>query len=141
MRAVVVQGDSILVMHRLKFGLEYFTLVGGGVEMGESDEQALHRELTEETGIVVDLVRPIYFERAGAPYGDQVVFLCNYVSGDAKLSDTSDERKITSMGKNIYEPGWLKISHLADVSFRSEALKARLIQDLKNGFPDKPITL
>jgi len=40
-RAIVVQDGKILVMHRNKYGSEYFTLVGGRVNEGEPLEQAL----------------------------------------------------------------------------------------------------
>ena len=40
-RAIVVKENKLLVMHRNKFGHEYDTLVGGGIDVGETPEQAL----------------------------------------------------------------------------------------------------
>ena len=70
-RAIVVQDGKILVMHRNKYGSEYFTLVGGRVNEGESLEQALVREVREETGLSVTGVRLVFIEEHPAPYNEQ----------------------------------------------------------------------
>ena len=51
-RAIIIKDNNLLVMHRNKFGNEYLTLVGGGVELNETKEQALVREVIEETSIL-----------------------------------------------------------------------------------------
>lgn len=134
-RAIVVKDDSLLVMHRNKFGSEYYTLVGGGVEMGEDLESALYRELSEETGITVADPRLVFMEEAGKIFGTQFVYVCTYVQGQVGLSIDSDEAKINQMGQNIYEPMWLPIADLADVPFVSSELKARLVRGLRDSWP------
>lgn len=47
-RAVVLKGQDILLLYTQRY--DDYSLPGGGVEPGESLEQALKRELTEETG-------------------------------------------------------------------------------------------
>ena len=49
-RAVVLDDDQVL-LHR-RSDLDVWDLPGGGAEVGESQEQAVLRELTEETGLV-----------------------------------------------------------------------------------------
>jgi len=39
-RAIIIHNNNLLVMKRNKFGKEYYTLIGGHVEMGESHEVA-----------------------------------------------------------------------------------------------------
>ena len=138
-RAIVINGDKILVMKRNKFGSEYYTLIGGHVEMGESTEHALMRELHEETQLSIKNARLVYVEAAPAPYGDQYVYLCEYVDGEPELRSDSDEKKINAIGNNLYTPMWLPISKLEDVPFRSEKLKNKILSHLQNGFPSEVI--
>ena len=69
-RAIVLSpAGRCAVMYTAKFGIH--TLPGGGVEEGESIEEALHREITEETGgTIVDFEPLGYVEenRAHADY-------------------------------------------------------------------------
>ena len=140
-RAIIIKDNSLLVTHRNKFGMEYDILIGGGVDMGETLEQALYRELKEESGVQVVNPRLVFIERAGDPYGTQYIFLCEYVSGEPALSPDSQEYAITSMGKNLYEPTWRALSELPNVVFRSERLKQAIIAGLKDGFPAEPLDI
>ena len=141
MRAIVVKDDTLLVMHRNKFGHEYYALVGGGIDFGETAEQSLIREITEETGLVVKNPRLIFIEEAGDVFGIQYIYLCEYVSGEPKLQPDSIEAKIEAEGKNLYTPMWLPIKELQSVPLLPEVLKQALLDGLKNGWPEKPITL
>lgn len=140
-RAVVTSGDKLLVMKRNKFGKEYYTLVGGGVELDEDQETALRRELAEETGLQVGGVKLVFVEEAEAPYGTQYVYWCEYLGGDPVLAMDSEEAVINTAGQNTYEPMWLPIADLPNVNFLSTSLKAELISALQNGFPNEPIKL
>lgn len=138
-RAIVIKDNNLLVMKRNKFGHEYYTLVGGRIEAGESPEQALQREVFEETGLSIKVVRQVYIEHAELPYGDQIIFNCDYVSGVPALRPDSEEALISKMGKNLYIPMWLPISELTKVPFKSDQLAAQLLKDLNQGFPNELI--
>lgn len=138
-RAIVLKDSSLLVMKRNKFGSEYYTLVGGHVELGETTENALYRELEEETQIKVSNPRLVYIEAAEVPYGDQYVYLCDYVSGEPVLSPDSDENKINKIGNNMYSPMWVALDKLGELPFRSEKLKKKIIKHIAEGFPEEVI--
>lgn len=140
-RAIVVKDDALLVMHRNKFGEEYYTLVGGGIDLGETAEQALFREVKEETTLDIANPRLVFVEEAGDPYGNQYIYLCDYMDGEISLPPESEEAKIHALGQNLYKPMWLPIKQLPDVPFLSETLKSVLMNALSHGFPEKPQTI
>jgi ADP-ribose pyrophosphatase YjhB (NUDIX family) len=140
-RAIILNDGQVLAMHRNKFGMEYYTLIGGGVDVGEDNETALRRELREETGLEVGNVRLVFIEDAGALYGEQYVYLCEYKGGEPKLSIDSEEAKISAMSKNVYTPVWLPLGSLKDVTFRSGSIRDALLEGVRSGFPETPQTL
>lgn len=140
-RAVIIKDGNLLVMHRNKFGKEYSTLPGGNIEMGETPEQALFRELHEETMITV--ANPVlrFVEEAGDPYGTQYIFHCEYVSGEPQLHPDSEESHINKLGQNLHAPQWLGLDALVTASFVSEKLKQAILLAVKDGFPDKAVEI
>lgn len=48
---IVIKDGKVLLMHRFNKGDEYWVFPGGGVEEGETPEQAAVREIGEETTI------------------------------------------------------------------------------------------
>jgi ADP-ribose pyrophosphatase YjhB (NUDIX family) len=140
-RAIIIHDGKLLVMHRNKFGTEYDTLPGGNVELGESLEQAALREVIEETSVQINNLRLVFVEEAGNPYGTQYIFLANYMSGEPKLHENSEEAHINKLGQNLYEPKWVELADLPKLPFVSEKLKQTIIQAYDSGFPDKPVEI
>jgi ADP-ribose pyrophosphatase YjhB (NUDIX family) len=138
-RAIVIKDGALLAMHRNKFGQEYDTLVGGGVEIGEELEAALHREIDEETGLQVANPRLVYIEDADEMYGTQYVYLCDYVSGEIHMSEDTEEFKISQAGQNTYKTYWMPLTDLASSMFVSPGIKQRIVRDAQSGnWPAQP---
>jgi len=135
-RAIVIKDDKLLVMHRNKFGDKYVTLPGGTIEIGERPEETALREVAEETSIEVKNPQLVIIEHAGF-YGDQFIFLCDYVSGDPKLTPGTHEYEINKMGSNLYEPGWLELEELPRVPFLSAELKQVIVDSVTDGWSDE----
>lgn len=122
-------------MHRNKFGQEYDALPGGGIEIGESAEAAVYREIYEETMVQFTDPKLVFIEHAGDMYGDQFIFLCKYKSGEPQLHPDAIEVKINKLGKNLYKPAWLPLTDLPTSPFVSESLKQHILAALSEGWP------
>ena len=77
--------EQVLLVHARNFRSAFYGLVAGFVETGETLEEAVHREVMEETGITIDNLR--YFGSQPWPYpcGLMVGFHADYVAGDIHL--------------------------------------------------------
>jgi NAD+ diphosphatase len=84
---LVIKGDEILLVRKPEWLDGRYGLVAGFVEFGESLEEAMAREIKEETGIDVDNVR--YLGSQCWPFPSQIMngFVADYVSGDIVLQD------------------------------------------------------
>ena len=140
-RAIVIRDDELLIMHRDKFGTKYDTLPGGNIEVGESTEEAVRRELREETGLDVGSCRLVFIEDAGEPYGTQYVYLCDYIGGEPQLAPESEEAAINKLGKNLYKPMWVSLAELSDRPFKSETLKQHILTAVADGFTQEPLQI
>jgi ADP-ribose pyrophosphatase YjhB (NUDIX family) len=96
---VVVRDGSVLLIRRGKEPLRgRWVVPGGTVELGETLEEALVREMEEETGLVVEPLEILtVFDRIQRE-GDRVVyhyvivdFLCRWRSGEAKAASDALE--------------------------------------------------
>ena len=98
---LIVKNDEILLVRKPEWVKGRFGLVAGFVEFGESLEQAMSREIMEETGITVDNLR--YIGSQSWPFPSQIMhgFVCDYVNGDLQLQE--DE---------LEEGGWYKLDAL-----------------------------
>lgn len=138
MRAIVLKDDALLVMHRNKFGQDYYTLVGGGIKLGEQPEDTLRREVQEETGLQITNPRLVFVEETDDMHGPQYIYLCDYQSGEVALHPHSPEAQIHALGKNLYTPQWLPVQKFAEVEFLSPSLRQRIINGLARGWPQQP---
>jgi ADP-ribose pyrophosphatase YjhB (NUDIX family) len=93
--AAIERAGRVLLARRRDIG--WWNLPGGGVEHGETVDEALRRELREEIGAEVEIVRltGIYSK----PRKDEVVlaFLCHLAPGAEHTLRTTDE---------VSEIGW-----------------------------------
>ncbi|MBR1755750.1 MAG: NAD(+) diphosphatase [Bacteroidaceae bacterium] len=77
--------EEVLLVRAHNFRGPHYGLVAGFVETGETLEEAVRREVREETGIEIANIR--YFGSQPWPYpcGLMVGFTADYVSGDIRL--------------------------------------------------------
>lgn len=91
-KGIVVLDNKILLLKRVKpstDGLGFWELPGGGLEYGETPNQALIRELKEETGLDIVIIKPAYtFTKISEDYQTVGIgFLCIPKNDHVRLSD------------------------------------------------------
>ena len=110
---VLIQDNKVALIERHRAGLNYFVFPGGGVDEGESPEQAAVREAMEELGIQVTLKQKVAEIQLGQK-SRQVYFLAEQTSG--KFGTGAGEEYThadpTSSDEGIYIPVWMPIEEL-----------------------------
>lgn len=141
-RAIIINNDKMLVMLRVKQGSRYFTLIGGGVKEGETLDQALIREVKEETGLDVIQHELVFKEENVQPYANQFIYLCQLDTYDnVALGEFSEEAILNKYGMNTHQPMWVNISSFKSLAFRTPQLQNEILKALKGKFPSSPKTI
>ncbi|KKI92090.1 DNA mismatch repair protein MutT [Bacillus sp. SA1-12] len=91
-----------------------WSVPSGGLEERETFEECCVRELREETGFNVEVIRPIFQKESH--YGDVRYFDVKIIGGEAKIQDP-DNLIYNIAWKNIEEIKTLDLSFLDDRAF------------------------
>lgn len=76
--AAIIRNNTILMVKHTEEKKVYWTLPGGGIAVDESPEEAVIREVEEETGLKAKICRLLYniiFEEAGNPIAEKCFLL------------------------------------------------------------------
>lgn len=123
-RALIFFGDKLVVTQETRRGYPHSAIPGGGVNLRETVEQALVREVEEETGLVVKPQRLLYVAEVVSRYSLhdlELFFLASPVepaeNGRYRLIDLEDS-------EGIHPP-----------------ILDRLAKDRANGWPERAVWL
>ena len=91
-QAMVIRGNKILLVKHHMSGRKFFCLPGGGIEEGETPEEAAVRELKEESGVEGRIIRKLSIQFKPDNRGEVHTFLIR-IPEDAVPSKGSDTSK------------------------------------------------
>jgi ADP-ribose pyrophosphatase YjhB (NUDIX family) len=108
---LIMDGDKVLLMNTILTG--NYSLPGGGVELGERLEDALGREVREETGLAVEVGRFagfeesfFYYDPSGKAYHSfRFYYFCRPLSFELASKDEIED-------DGVDQPQWVAVSSL-----------------------------
>ena len=88
---LVQRGEEILLARGPQHPLEMYSVLAGFIDLGESAEETVHREVREEVGLEVKNLK--YFGSQSWPFPDSfmIAFTADYLRGEIKVDRTELE--------------------------------------------------
>lgn len=117
--AVIIENGRILLTRQW----DGYSLIGGGIEKGETIEEAIIREAKEETGLEIEPGEVFYhattfFKRnpeAQARQSVQLYLKHKKISGEINQNENiTESEKAYTLGT----PEWVDLSHIDKITFR-----------------------
>jgi mutator protein MutT len=120
--------NKILLIHRFFQGREYYVFPGGGVEEGESVEEAVVREIKEETGLDAKINQKLFEFYNDFDKRINHFFLVTEFTGKVQLGGPEAQR---NSKEDRYVLEWHKLDELQHLSLFPEKVK-KLLPKIKS---------
>jgi len=110
---VLIQDGRVALIERHRAGMDYFVFPGGGMDEGETPEQAAIREAMEELGIEVAIKQKVSEIQFGQK-SRQIYFLVDQVGGEfgTGAGEEYTDADPDDPEEGIYIPIWMLIDEL-----------------------------
>ena len=136
---IIPMEDGFALMHRVgvikrKDYQEYYTFPGGGLEENETLEQGVIREIKEEFGIDVEVVKKLYEMNSEKFNQKEYFFLCKYVGGEFGTGDGpeyNNDPKYIDSGKFI--PEIIKKEDVKTLLLLPTEIRDKFVEDIEKG--------
>lgn len=115
---LIRKGEQLLMARSPHFLPGVYGLIAGFVEVGESLEEAVHREVMEEVGLRINNLVYCYSQQWPFPDSLMVGYMADYEAGE-----------ITIDGCEIEEAGWYRYDELPGRPSLSISIAAKLLDD------------
>ena len=134
---IVPMNDGFVFMHRKhvirnKDYQEHYTFPGGHLEEGETLEEGVIREIKEEFGIHIKVIKKLYELQNDRVNMKEYFFLCEYIYGEFGTGD-GEEFSGNSEYKDSgeYIPEIVKRENIQDLVLLPLEIKEKFVQDLQ----------
>lgn len=135
--AIVVEGDSMLLVQHEQDGQTWWVPPGGRVERGESLIECARRETLEETGISVNLGKIAYIREAVATnyYHCEVFYLATSYSGQV-VTGQNPSVGVDDTAHAILDARFVRRGEMRELTIEPSEIKTTFWKDLAVGFPE-----
>lgn len=132
---IVPMEDGFAFMHRVGVKKkndyeDYYTFPGGGLENNETPEEGTIREIKEEFGIRVKIVRKLYETYFEKFHQREILYLCEYVDwtfGTGTGPEFNNDPQYADSGK--YIPEIIKKEAVKDIFLLPKEIRDKFIED------------
>lgn len=139
---ILVENGMVALIERHRAGLDYYVFPGGGVDEGETPEQAAVREAREELGVEVRIKKKaaaLRFELSA-----QVYFLVERVGGEfgTGTGEEFTDADPADPEEGIYIPIWMPITDLPrHENVFPQSVAKLLLKAQTAGWPDEAVVI
>ena len=136
---ILVQDGKIALLERNRRGTRYFVFPGGGVDKGETPEQAAAREADEELGVQVNVVRLVAeVTYHGMP---QYFFLAEVTGGEFGAGYGKEMSSAAESDQGSYHPCWIPVTELTTLPVLPSIVARYVYNAFRDGWPEHPLAL
>ena len=114
---LVKRNEEVLLAKSARFNSDFYSCLAGFIEVGETPEETVEREVYEEVGLLVKSVRYVFSQSWPFPSQLMLGFIAEYKSGELALQ--ADE---------IAEAAWYKLDQLPNIPSAAVSVAGRLIE-------------
>ena len=136
-RAILITKENkLLLMKRTKPDEVYYVTIGGGIDEGETAEQALIRELKEESGSIIGPPTFAFYYEDLERQNSADFFICHEIR---RCQPTGTEWTKWNTPNNQYELVEISCEELKKLPLKPDKIKEKIINIFQKNMHKKPI--
>ncbi len=124
-RAIIIKDNKIILIKRVRPNETYWVFPGGGVDSGETKENALAREIKEELGLDIE-VKELFLKRQSDKPGMEGImeyfFSADIIGGELGSGDGPEYQSGTNYEGN-YKIDLIDIGDLDQINLKPKEAK------------------
>ncbi|WKZ41432.1 MAG: NUDIX domain-containing protein [Anaerolineales bacterium] len=136
---ILIEDGKLALMERHKQGRHYFAFPGGGVDEGETEEQAAVREAYEELGIHVEVMQ-LAAEVLREGRRKQVYFLVQRTGGEFGTG-TGEEYDEPDEFNGTYHPMWMPLEDVVKENVVPRELAELTVRSHREGWSKQAVII